>query len=81
MIRHMIYFKNLFVYIYGHIIEDLYNRLIKKTPRVKEEDTKIREHEVRKLCDIKSEEETKSILRKIKPLIIKKKIIILIMGG
>lgn len=77
----MIDLNKFFIHIHGNIPKYLYNRLIEMNPRVKEEDRMIREHAMKKICDIKSEEEMEAILEKIKPLLRNKKRCILIMGG
>lgn len=56
VIRYMIDFRQILVNIHGNIPEELYNRLIEKKPRTKEEDKKIREKTIKKLYDIRSDE-------------------------
>ena len=49
--------------------QDLYNMLINRKRRVVEEERKIRINQIRKLCEVNSDEEMKIIMEGIKPLL------------
>ena len=63
-----------------HILEDFYNRLIKKRRRVIGEDKKIRENMIKKLCKVNNDEDLQDILNGIEPLLQNKRRHILLMG-
>ena len=64
-----------------NILEDLYNRLVNRRERVIEEDIRLREELVKKLCDMPKEVVFVSILKGIEPLLWNKRRAILLMGG
>ena len=56
--------------IQGKIPKDLYNKLLNRKRRVVEEDTKLREIMVNKLCEINTKEDLDRILKGIEPLLV-----------
>lgn len=59
----------------------MFEKLVNRKKRAAEEDKKIRQNYVRKLCDIKNEDHFKDILKDLNTHLRMKKRTILIMGG
>lgn len=81
IVRNMIFWKKKFDNIQNKILEDLFNRLLNRKKRVTEEDTKLREKMIYKLCEVNSKEDLDRILKGIEPLLRNKRRTILLMGG
>ena len=82
IVRNMILRYKMFDYIENKKPEDLYNRLLNRKKRVTEEDTKLREAMINKLCEFNSKEDLDIILKGIEPLLRnKRRGIILIRGN
>ena len=81
IVRNMILRNKRFDNIKSNILKDLYNRLFNIKKRVIEEDTKLRELMITKLCEVKSKEDLDIILKGIEPLLRNKRRAILLMGG
>ena len=81
IVRNMILRYKIFDTIQNKIPEDLYNMLLNRKKRVLEEDIKLRETMVNKLCKVNSKEDMNKILKGIDPLLRQKRREILLMGG
>lgn len=81
IVRHMILVDNKFYTIQGKIPDDLFEKLVNKKKRATEEDNKIIENIVRKLCDVRDEDHFKEIMKELGTHMRTKKITIQIMGG
>lgn len=79
--RNTILRKKRFSSIQNKIPKDLYNRLLNRKRRVVEEDTKLRENLVQKLCEVDTKEGIERILKAIEPFSRNKRKESLLMGG
>lgn len=67
--------------IQNNIWKHLCNRLINRKKRVVEEDTKLRENMINKLCEVSAKEEIEKILKGIEPFLRNKRREIILMGA
>lgn len=81
VIRHIILADKNFDSIQGKIPNELFEKLVNRKKRAVEEDKSIRENYVRKLCEIKDEENFKEIMKNLNTHLRMKRRTILIMGG
>lgn len=75
----MILKNNIFEDIQKNIPQHLYNRLVNRRRRVIEEDKKIRKNFIKKLCEVNIDDDMNGIVKGIKPLLRKKRRVILLM--
>ena len=67
IIRNMILRNKSFDSIHNKILEDLYNRLMKMKKMIVEEDVKLRENMINKLCEVNIDNDIENILKGIEP--------------
>lgn len=79
--RNKILRNKIFDTIQNKIPKDLYNRLLNMKRRLVEEDTKLRENMIKKLCDVNTDEDTEIIFKGIEPLLRNKRRGFLLKGG